>query len=64
MQFDAYCSYSVWWLMAYPLGSPRTWEDAFHQDSSSFAVYISDQAHFSVETLGAELVSLLISPLR
>lgn len=26
-----------------------SWEDAFHQDSSSFAVYISDQAHFSVE---------------
>eukprot|EP00913_Durusdinium_trenchii_P011684 g10972.t1 len=26
-----------------------SWEDAFHQDSSSFVVYISDQAHFSVE---------------
>ena len=48
--------------MAYPLGSPRSWEDAFHQDSSSFAVYISDQAHFSVETLGAQLASLI--PLR
>ena len=38
--------------------TPRSWEDTFHQDSSSYVVYISDQAHFSVEKLGWLMLGL------
>ena len=34
------------------LWTRRSWEESFYQDASSYVVYISEQAHFSVEILG------------